>query len=94
MRVGRCSKHRKMREFKDGDRVRIVCTGGFSGSDGSCRSTIGAEGSVLHLSPLGSCQIYKDGLEQIWGGLILVHHLPCGHHHYFSPRALEIITQQ
>lgn len=84
--LGRCSKHRHIREFKVGDLVRVVCIAGRP----TPNIFLGDMGTVVVVSPYyGEDVLYKVGLEEKWGGLIQIK----PGYNYFSPRALEIINQ-
>jgi hypothetical protein len=87
--LGKCSKHRHIREFKLGDKVRLVCLGG---RDFKCEFP--SLGYVDVVSYVGSLTkpIYPAQSQVHWGGLVGLD-MPCGHWHYFSPRALEMLTQ-
>lgn len=84
--AGKCSKHRKCSEFKSGDRVKIVCSGGRN--FGSC-AHFGQIGQITHSSETAE-PYYGVENQTRWGGLVCVKFEGC-YGHYFSPRALEKI---
>lgn len=87
MNIGRCSNHRLASDFKVGDRVRVVCTGGRKWVCG--KDHLGAEFVVDRV--LLTDTDYESNYNL--GFVILVGELICdagrGHYHRFLPRALE-----
>ena len=90
--LGRCSKHRHIREFKEGDKVRILTWAGRRKPNSTCED--GDIGVVAFAAPFREAQqvdIYERSKERIWGGTVAVK-FGSGIY-YLSPRAMEKISQ-
>ncbi len=85
--LGKCSKHRHIREFSVGDKIRVVCEGGRTYAP-----PLGSTGSIVEILPPGQ-GVYAYALEIRWGGLARVYVGSRGNHYYLSPRAMEKISQ-
>jgi hypothetical protein len=87
MNIGRCSNHRLASDFKVGDRVRVVCTGGRKWVCGI--DHLGNEFVVDRILLTDTIANYNLGFVMLVGELIC----DAGgtYYHRFLPRALEIV---